>query len=72
MKRCTEPGCGWQSIAPSDAAAREQYLEHLVTEHSREVEASVPDGMVQVKTGEDAEWELLTVEEAKERHGDGH
>jgi len=69
MRRCRHPGCGWQAIAPSDAVAREQYLEHLVREHAREVDASVPDGMVEVKADGDDEWELLTVEEAKERHG---
>lgn len=66
--RCYHPGCRWQSIAPSLPAAREQYVEHLVDEHVREVDAEVPEGMVQVRFGEDDEWRTVTREEARRLH----
>lgn len=70
--RCQRPNCGWEAIAPSGAAAREQYAEHLVEAHTTTVEAEVPDGMVQVRAGEDDEWTTVTVEEARRLHEDLH
>ena len=64
--QCRYEECGWRAIAPSARAAREQYTEHVVEEHTAEVDAEVPDGMVQVRTGGDEEWELMTFEEARE------
>lgn len=75
MYRCERPGCGWQSIAPSADAAFDQYVEHLVAEHAEQVDADVPDGMVQVRLDGDGEWLTVTPAEARrlhrERHGDG-
>ncbi|WP_158056176.1 hypothetical protein [Halorussus halophilus] len=68
--RCEKPGCRWTAIAPSSAAAREQYREHLKDEHTTEVDAEIPEGMVQVKV--DGEWKTMTPEEAKSFHEDGH
>lgn len=68
MVRCTHPGCGWQSIAPSEAIAREQFADHLVEAHAREVDADVPDGKVQVRIDEDDEWRTMTFEQAKAFH----
>ncbi|MFB6183605.1 MAG: hypothetical protein ABEI96_03535 [Haloarculaceae archaeon] len=68
MFRCTRPGCGWQAIAASEAAARDQYLRHLVGEHTTEVDADVPDGKVQVRYGDREEWLTVTLEEAKRLH----
>lgn len=70
--RCSRPGCGWEAIAPSDAAARQQYVEHLVEAHSTTVDADVPEGMVQVKAGDAEEWTTVTVEEALELHEELH
>lgn len=67
MVRCHYPGCAWQAIAPSTAAAREQYLQHVVDEHAREVDVDIPEGMVQVKVGDD-EWRTVTPEEARRLH----
>lgn len=72
MVRCPRTGCRWQSIAPSEEAARTQYAKHLVAEHTTEVDAEIPDGMVEVRLGEDDEWRLMTVEEAKALHEDHH
>jgi predicted small metal-binding protein len=72
MYRCPRPECGWQAIAPSDAAAKEQYMEHLVDEHTKEVDADIPDGMVQVKLGAQGEWVNVTLEEAKRLHEQYH
>ena len=68
MVRCAYEGCGWQAIAPSREAADEQYAEHIVTEHAETVDADIPDGMVQVRDGEDAEWRTMTVEQALAFH----
>lgn len=70
--RCHRPGCSWEAIAPSRAAAREQYAEHLVEAHATTVEADVPEGMVQVKSGDADEWTTVTVEEARRLHGEHH
>ncbi|MFB6074159.1 MAG: hypothetical protein ABEJ89_04025 [Haloarculaceae archaeon] len=72
MVYCSHPGCGWQSIAPSEAAAWDQYAEHLVAEHADEVEADIPEGMVQIKLGPDEEWVTATVEEAHQLHDEVH
>lgn len=75
MMRCHHPGCRWQAIAPSAALAREQYLQHLVDAHAEQVEADIPEGMVQVKVGDDDEWRTVTPEEARrlhDDHGDAH
>lgn len=68
MVRCAYDDCGWQSIAPSEAAAEEQYAEHIVTAHTTSVDADVPDGMVEVRNGEDTEWRTMTLEQALAFH----
>jgi len=72
MIRCSHPGCPWQAIAPSTAAARAQYAEHLVAEHATDVDADIPEGMVQVKLHEDGEWITTTIEEARALHEAAH
>jgi|GEM_PF-4686330 len=72
MYRCTRPGCRWQAIAPTEQAAREQYVDHLLDEHVTEVEADIPEGMVQIKLGADEEWRTVTPEEAHQLHQDHH
>lgn len=72
MRTCNRPGCGWRAIAPSAAAAVKQYARHVLEAHSTEVEADVPEGMVQVRSGEDDEWTTMTVEEAREFHAGLH
>jgi predicted small metal-binding protein len=72
MYRCKRPGCGWQSIAPSEEAAFDQYVEHLVEEHAERVDADVPEGMVQVRFGESDEWRTVTPEEAHRLHREHH
>lgn len=67
MKQCSRPGCRWQALAPSSAAEREQYLDHLVDAHTQEVDAEVPEGMVQVHVGDD-EWVTVSLDEANELH----
>lgn len=67
MMQCSRPGCGWQAIAPSTAAAREQYLVHLVEAHTQDVDAEIPDGMVQVHVGDD-EWVTVSFDEATALH----
>ena len=71
MIRCNQPGCRWEAIAPSQQAAKEQFRRHLVDEHLEEVDADVPEGMVQVKTGED-EWTTMKPEEARAYHESAH
>jgi predicted small metal-binding protein len=68
MVRCSHDGCSWQAIAPSEAAAVEQYAEHMVDEHAREVEAEIPEGMVQVKLERGGEWITTTPEDARKLH----
>lgn len=70
MYRCSRPGCGWQSFAPAAEAAREQYVEHLVSAHTVEVDAEVPEGMVQLRL--DDEWVTVTPEEARALHRERH
>lgn len=72
MVRCAYDGCGWRAIAPSETAAEEQYAEHIVTDHAEEVDAEIPDGMVQVRNGEDAEWRTMTLEQALAFHDAVH
>ncbi|MDG5775310.1 hypothetical protein VB773_10515 [Haloarculaceae archaeon H-GB2-1] len=72
MYHCRQPGCGWQAIAPSESAAREQYLAHLLDEHTTDVDADVPEGMVQVKLDAEADWVTVTVAEAKRLHERNH
>lgn len=72
MIRCSHPGCPWQAIAPSEAAAWRQYAEHLVDEHAQDVSVDIPDGMVQVKLEADGEWITTTMEEARELHDAVH
>jgi len=67
MIRCPDPDCGWQAIAPSDDAARDQYAAHLVDAHTESVDAEVPEGMVQVRVG-DGEWRTMTAEQATTFH----
>ncbi|WP_416839625.1 hypothetical protein [Haloferax sp. DFSO52] len=68
MKRCSHPGCSWQSIAPSGDAALEQFAEHLVESHSKTVDVDIPEGMVQIRLHEDDEWVTTTFEEAQKLH----
>lgn len=72
MVECSYAGCSWQSIAPSAAAAREQYAEHIVDEHARTVDAEIPEGMVQVKLESEGEWITTTIEEARKLHDAVH
>lgn len=72
MLRCSHPDCGWQAIAPSEAAAWDQYGRHLVDAHARTVDADIPEGMVQIKLQEDDEWITATVEEAQRLHDSVH
>ncbi|SEO38364.1 hypothetical protein SAMN04487948_102157 [Halogranum amylolyticum] len=66
MKQCSRSGCAWQTFAPSPRLAREQYLSHLVEAHTREVDADVPEGMVQVHVGD--EWVTVSPDEATDLH----
>jgi len=68
MKQCSYPDCSWRAIAPSEEAAWMQYAKHIVDEHATEVEADIPDGMVQVQLKQDGEWITTTIEEARELH----
>lgn len=68
MLRCTQAGCRWVAIAPSEEAAREEYERHIREEHVTSVDADIPDGMVQVKV--DDEWTTMTPEEARSLHDD--
>lgn len=72
MIRCSHPGCPWQAIAPSEAAAWTQYAEHLVETHSTAVDVEIPDGMVQIKLESGGEWITTTVEEARQLHESVH
>ncbi|WP_132059546.1 hypothetical protein [Halorussus amylolyticus] len=63
MLRCDQPGCRWTAFAPSETAAREQYRDHLADAHVEEVDAEIPEGMVQVRI--DGEWQTVTPDEAK-------
>lgn len=67
MVRCSHEDCGWGAIAASRAGARRQYAEHLLAEHTQEVDATVPEGKVQIRVG-DGEWETMTVEQARSFH----
>lgn len=66
MYSCERADCGWQSIAPSEEAAFEQYVDHLLDEHTRVVEADVPEGTVQVRVGD--EWRTVARAEARQLH----
>lgn len=72
MVRCDYDDCGWQAIAPSATVAAEQYAEHIVTAHAESVDAEIPDGMVQVRDGEESEWRTMTVEQALAFHRSVH
>lgn len=72
MRRCTRAGCGWGAIAPSGAAATEQYVRHLVEDHASVVDVGIPEGMVQVRVGENDEWVTMTPDEARELHATLH
>lgn len=72
MRRCERAGCGWQAIAPSEAVAAEQYARHLVEAHASEVDADVPEGMVQVRAGGSDDWVTMTPDEAREFHAALH
>lgn len=60
--------CEWFTVA-SGLPGEHQYREHIKEEHIEEVDADIPEGMVQVKIR--GEWVTLTPEEAREvtRHG---
>lgn len=70
--RCPETNCGWQAIAASESAAQAQLSEHLVDEHTESVDADIPDGKVQVRSGDDDEWLTMTVEQAAAYHDQVH
>lgn len=70
MYRCSRPSCAWRSFAPAAAAAREQYVEHLVDAHTEDVDVDVPEGMVQLRI--DDEWLTVTPEEARRLHRERH
>lgn len=72
MVRCSHPDCAWQAIAPSEDAALTQYAAHLVDEHTRTVDADIPEGMVQIKLRSDDEWVTTTLEEARDLHDAVH
>lgn len=72
MYHCTRSDCGWRSIAPSEEAAFDQYVDHLMGEHASYVEADIPEGMVQVRFGEDDAWVTVTPEEAHRLHREHH
>lgn len=65
MIRCSQDGCGWVAIAPSERAAWDQYESHIIENHVETVETEIPDGHVQVRT-EDGEWKTMTRREARE------
>lgn len=64
MIHCSQQGCGWVAIAPTEQSAWKQYEEHVLREHVERVEIDLPDGYVQVRT-DDGEWETMTTEEAR-------
>lgn len=70
--RCSRSDCGWEAIAPSEDAARDRYVEHLLEEHTTTVEDEIPDGMVRVKACDADEWTTVTVEEARRLHEEFH
>lgn len=71
MIRCPHDDCGWRAVAPSRDAATQQFAEHVVAEHAREVDADVPEGMVQVKVEREGEWLTMTPTEARALHDRG-
>lgn len=46
-----------------------QYATHLVSSHSKEVPADIPDGTVQLKFGSADEWITVPVEDAMDLIG---
>jgi hypothetical protein len=52
-------------------AAEEALAEHVVREHATEVDADVPEGMVQVRVG-DGEWRTMTPAAARAYHESLH
>ncbi|WP_458206247.1 hypothetical protein [Haladaptatus sp. NG-SE-30] len=64
MIRCSQDGCGWVAIAPSEQAAWKQYESHIMREHVETVEMDVPEGCIQVRT-DDGEWKTMSAEEAR-------
>lgn len=72
MILCAYDGCSWQSIAPAEEAARQQYAEHIVSDHAETIDVDIPDGMVQIKLGEDGDWITTTREAARMLHDQVH
>lgn len=72
MVTCEHDGCSWTAIAPSAGAARDRYARHLVEDHGQRVDADVPAGTVEIRTGEDDTWQRVSLEEAKRRHRQQH
>lgn len=68
MRQCPLPDCGWSAIAPSEEAASRQLEDHFIEVHTEEVDADIPEGMVQVRCGPDDEWRTMTPEEARAFH----
>lgn len=59
-------------MAPTEAAGVRQLATHVVTEHATEVDAEVPEGMVQVKLDAESEWLTVTPAEAQALHDRVH
>jgi hypothetical protein len=72
MQTCDHDGCAWRAVAPSAAAAREQYARHLIDAHGSTTETSIPPGYVEVRCQETDEWQTVTLEEAKRLHARHH
>ncbi|WP_435153558.1 hypothetical protein [Haladaptatus sp. DFWS20] len=69
MIRCSQRGCSWVAVAPSERVAWKQYESHVLCEHVETVEIDIPEGYVQVRT-DDGEWETMTAEEARQFYDD--
>ena len=63
MQSCPHPDCGWTPVAPSAAAAREQFATHVVAAHGREVDEDVPEGTIQVRRDGDDDWVTVDVDD---------
>ena len=48
MIECSHHGCSWRAIAPATEAAWGQYADHLLADHSKTVEADIPENPLTV------------------------
>jgi predicted small metal-binding protein len=71
MITCPHPDCGWQSLAPSEGAAYEQYASHVVEVHGEWVETEVPEGTIEVRHETDGDWRRIPTDELFDSSGDG-